>query len=72
MMDLDTLPDEELGAHAVEWRKRALQGDRNARGIAHEFETELRRRAGAVLQNYDALDLRSLEISHQRRWWQLR
>ncbi|WP_447774035.1 hypothetical protein [Variovorax boronicumulans] len=64
------LPDEALSAMAIEWRRKALAGDLHARGIAHELETELRRRTGAPFTNYDALDLRPLETrSGSRRWW---
>ena len=68
---LQTLSDEELGAQAFEWRRRALQGEWHARGIAHEFESEMRRRTGAPTSNYDSLDLRPLELraAAQRRWW---
>lgn len=67
----EMLSDEELGALANEWRKKALQGELHARGIAHEFEREMRRRAGAPSTNYDTLDLRPLELraATQRRWW---
>ena len=71
MIEIEALPEEELGARAAEWRKRALHGDRNARGIAHELETELRRRAGAIFPTYDTLDIRPLEVKQQRRWWKL-
>jgi len=65
------LPDEVLSTMATEWRRKALAGDLHARGIAHELETELRRRAGAPLTNYDTLDLRPLEArtARRRRWW---
>ncbi|WP_390348940.1 hypothetical protein ACFJIS_14895 [Variovorax boronicumulans] len=64
------LPDEVLSAMAIEWRKKALEGELHARGIAHELETELRRRAGAPFTNYDTLDLRPWEMrSTPRRWW---
>ncbi len=70
MLKMEALPDEELGASASEWRKRALQGDLNARGIAHQLEAELRRRAGAAYPVYDAIDMRPLEARQQRpRWW---
>ncbi|BEP71399.1 MULTISPECIES: hypothetical protein [unclassified Variovorax] len=71
MKTAEMLTDEELGALASEWRKKALQGDLHARGIAHEFETEMRRRVGAPSTNYDALDLRPLELrkAAQPRWW---
>ena len=63
-------PDEALSALATEWRKKALEGDPQARGIAHELETELRRRAGAPFTNYDTLDMRPLEKrSEQLYWW---
>ena len=60
MIETETLPDEELGAQATEWRRRALQGELHARGIAHQLEAELRRRAGVPHHaDYDTLDLRS-------------
>lgn len=66
------LPDEVLSAMAIEWRRKALEGELHARGIAHELETELRRRAGVPFTNYDTLDLRPLETrSMPRRWWML-
>ena len=72
----EMLSDEELAAQASLWRTRALQGEFDARGIAHELEREMRRRAGAPMTNYDTLDLRPLDghpidlrASTQRRWW---
>lgn len=66
------LPDEVLSEMAIEWRRKALEGERHARGIAHELETELRRRAGATFRNYDTLDMRPLEVrTAGRRWWRL-
>jgi len=38
------LPDDHLQVLAQEWRRRALHGEAFARGRAHEFEVELRRR----------------------------
>lgn len=67
MMDSEILPDEELGARATEWRKRALHGDPHARGMAHQLEAELRRRSGAAFPDYDTLDLRALEHRQQSR-----
>lgn len=76
MTTKEMLSDEELGALASQWRRKALQGELDARGIAHEFETEMRRRAGAPFTNYDTLDLRPLDprplelrAATQRRWW---
>ena len=48
MTDLEQLGDEELAALATHWRARALHGDRDANGRAHELERELRRRSGAL------------------------
>ncbi|QRY31873.1 hypothetical protein JVX96_00660 [Variovorax sp. PDNC026] len=71
MTTVEMLGDEQLGALASEWRRKALQGELHARGIAHELEREMRRRASAPRSNYDALDLRPLELraATQRRWW---
>lgn len=71
MIELYRLSDEELRQRASDSRAKALQGDRLARGIAHQLETELRRRAGAPCPDYDTLDLRSLELRQPRlSWWQ--
>lgn len=70
MTTKQTLSDEVLSAMAIEWRRKALQGEWHARGIAHELETEMRRRAGAPRPSYDTLDLRPLAMrTAQRRWW---
>jgi len=70
MIETETLPDEELGTRAIEWRRRALQGELHARGIAHQLEAELRRRAGAPHLDHDTLDLRPLKHRQERRrWW---
>ncbi|RDD95264.1 hypothetical protein DTW89_02670 [Acidovorax sp. BoFeN1] len=45
-MDTQELPDDELIAQAREWRQRALRGEKDARGMAHELEREARRRFG--------------------------
>lgn len=45
MIEISELGDEELKAYAREWRLRALRGEREARGPAHELEREIRRRA---------------------------
>lgn len=44
-MEISELDDESLMAQAREWRLRALRGEREARGHAHELEREVRRRA---------------------------
>ena len=43
-MDIRALQDDELITHAREWRLRALRGEKDARGFAHELECEVRRR----------------------------
>lgn len=45
-MEIQELQDEELMAQAREWRLRALRGEKEARGMAHELEREVRRRFG--------------------------
>ncbi len=72
MTESERLPDSELASMAAQWRQRALHGDLNARGVAHELEAELRRRSGALFPNYDTLDLRALEHKQKRpAWWQI-
>lgn len=43
-MDPRNLQDDELIAQARDWRQRALRGEKEARGLAHELEREVRRR----------------------------
>ena len=45
-MNTQDLQDEELVTLAHKWRQRALRGDKNARGIAHELESAVRHRFG--------------------------
>jgi hypothetical protein len=45
-MKIEQLPDEELATQAKDWRRRALQGEADAKGLAHRCEVELRRRFG--------------------------
>ncbi len=47
-MELQNLSDADLMAQSKEWRLRALRGDKNAHGFAHELERELRRRHPTV------------------------
>lgn len=72
-MEVQELRDEELIAQAREWRQRALRGERDARGMAHELEREVRRRFGSpqkdVPQPLPAVRLLAdLPQAHQRRW----
>jgi len=43
-MDIRELQDDDLLAQARAWRQRALRGEKDARGFAHELECEVRRR----------------------------
>lgn len=42
--ELESLGDAELEQLAVEWRARASRGEREAYGVAHALEVELRQR----------------------------
>lgn len=64
--ELERLDDDELAALAAQWRTRALHGDRNANGRAHELERELRRRSGAL--STLGADLRH-PSSRRTPWW---
>lgn len=57
MTTKESLSNEEISVLANEWRRKSLRGDLHAplrTGIAHEFETEIRRRVGAPFPDYDA------------------
>ncbi|WP_454906553.1 hypothetical protein [Variovorax gossypii] len=72
MTELTDLDEASLAAHAAEWRRRALRGEKKARGIAHALETEMRRRSGDTIapQNTDDLDTRPLALRQPPRpWW---
>lgn len=70
MMGNDEFSDEELAERASEWRRQALRGVRDARGIAHEYETELlrRRRAAGVVKATAELEM-ALLAPPERPWW---
>jgi hypothetical protein len=69
MIDLGEFTDDQLFALALEWRKRALQGEREARGIAHALEVEIRRRMGNPTTLSALLDTRPLAARSMRPWW---
>lgn len=71
MVELQTLSDADLQELARHWRAQALRGAREARGIAHACEVELRRRMGPPQRaDRDALDLRPLsERGVPEPWW---
>ncbi|WP_147400506.1 hypothetical protein [Acidovorax cavernicola] len=72
MMEFTDLDETSLAAHAAEWRRRALRGEKQARGIAHALEAEMRRRFGDSIppsQSAD-LDTRPLALRQpERPWW---
>lgn len=72
---LEQLPDGELAELARMLRADALRGDRHARGQAHLYEVELRRRHGHALAApsvHGTLDLRPLaQRASPRTWWKL-
>lgn len=72
-MDISELQDQELTASAREWRNRALRGEKDARGMAHALEQELRRRSGPhpINDNLESLDTRPQAQRQQppRRSW---
>ena len=63
---LGHLADDELEQLAIEWRKRALRGDRESNGIAHVLEVEQRRR----LRPSQMAPLTSAQPV-RRPWWRL-
>lgn len=66
-----TLSDSDLALLAQAQRRQALRGDRNAHGLAHEAEKELRRRTGYQSQPMpliDAIALAPLD-TNARPWW---
>lgn len=64
--DYLTLSDEALAEAAWQHRREALHGNRRAFGLAHEFERELRRRAGALREGPS----RPIPAPTQKPWWQ--
>jgi hypothetical protein len=63
---LEHIADDELDRLAVEWRRRALRGDRESYGIAHVLEVEQRRR----LRPSQMAPLTSTQAV-RRPWWRL-
>lgn len=62
----DDLSNEQLAALAAQWRARALHGERDAGGRAHELERELRCRKGDV--STLGADLRNPRLERGP-WW---
>jgi len=72
-MEMQELRDDELTAQAREWRLRELRGEREARGMAHELEREVRRRLGKPEHDgqyplKEVHQLGQLPAVSQRRW----
>lgn len=73
MTDLSDLSTAELETLAKRFRGDALRGERDARGVAHEYESEIRRRTGVTATVAPNLDLRALSerqrASTVKKWW---
>lgn len=68
------LQDDDLLARARAWRQRALRGEKDARGFAHELECEVRRRfprneVPRTLAPIHRLDTVPETTSRRRRLW---
>jgi hypothetical protein len=66
------MPDDELADLARHWRSEALRGSRDARGTAHLYEVELRRRGRNNINEVTrvVLDMRPLSAREKARpWW---
>jgi hypothetical protein len=71
-INLNDLDSTGLAAQAAEWRRRALRGEQQARGIAHALERELRRRGSDIVMPRPELDTRPLDLRQPpQRWWKL-
>ncbi|WP_291554452.1 hypothetical protein [Comamonas sp. SCN 65-56] len=72
MTDLQGIPDDELADLARRWRGEALRGSKDARGTAHLYEVELRRRGRSSSNEATqvVLDMRPLSARGESRpWW---
>lgn len=65
MTDLAELTNEEVIARSRHWRSQALRGVIHARGFAHEYEVEVRRRFPCPTTICGTLETRA----PQRRSW---
>lgn len=64
---LAAIDDQELQDLAAAWRTRALHGERDANGIAHALEVELRRRTRE--SQMQALGSEPIAEEPARPWW---
>ena len=70
MTEITELNDDDLTRYAQEWRQRALRGDKEARGVAHALETELRRRGQTTSPAPFELDTRPAPLRRPAKpWW---
>lgn len=70
-MNPKELQDDDLLTQAHEWRLRALRGEKDARGYAHELECEVRLRLPKIHAHYALSPTPRLGIvaeSPKRRW----
>lgn len=65
--DLSTLTDAALAEAASRHRREAAHGNRQSFGVAHEYERELRRRAGVVATHDVAMSPFAIQTS--KPWW---
>lgn len=68
MTEPGELPDAELRERALAWRRQALQGALHARGYAHEYESEIRRRDRVLTTLHAQLEVAAL-AERPRPWW---
>jgi hypothetical protein len=70
MLEMENPDPHGLATQAAEWRRRALRGDRDARGIAHALEVQVRRLRGGSPTAIPDLDTRPLaDWQSARPWW---
>jgi hypothetical protein len=67
--DASILSDSALAKLAWEKRREALRGNRDAFGLAHELEREVRRREGLHTGSAPFIDTMPAHVITQRPWW---
>jgi hypothetical protein len=68
-IDVSNLSDSALALLAWEKRREALHGNRDAFGVAHELERELRRREGRLTGPAPLINTMPPGPSTHRPWW---
>lgn len=69
MQDLKHFSDDQLLVLAHGWRRRAMHGEKDARGVAHALEVEIRRRVGNPVSSHALLDTRPASDRIRKPWW---